>query len=396
MEWSLGIGSALAACLLLVKSRNNKRILDRFTHPDVDFKVFLGQKSEGTRTVLITGGNGFLGKYIANYLADKQINVIVFDLTISGESSRRKDVTYIRGNLLDTEHLSKAFTIGRSVDSVIHTASLIPYLGVPDEAIWTVNVDGTQNLLNACNQFGVKYLIYTSSATAAIDRSSRVVQNMDETAPPPKQFVDTYAATKSAAERIVLEANKPGGLVTCCLRPGGIFGNGDKLLADKLLQGLDLFCIGDGSARIDFVPVESVALAHVLAEEALFSDPLRRGRMQGASYFIGNNEQRQYGWFLGVSMDGESEGGALSHWGQRRPTHLPVWIVMALAYVNVAVHLLLGVAVLPPFLAPALVDWTQRTYTFCSGRAGRDFGYAPRETVAEAIRRLAAEHRRGL
>ena len=78
---------------------------------------------------MITEGNGFVGKYIAAYLAEKGVNVIVFDLSIPEESSRLKQVTYVRGNLLNPQHLEKAFSF-RQVDSVIHTASLIPYLGV--------------------------------------------------------------------------------------------------------------------------------------------------------------------------------------------------------------------------------------------------------------------------
>ena len=149
--------------------------------------------------------------------------------------------------------------------------------------------------------------------------------------------------------------------------------------------------MGDGSARIDWVPVEGVARAHVLAEETLFCDAQRRQRMQGAVYFIGNNEQRQYGWFMGAPMDGDDGTSPLSHWGQPRPQRLPLWLVMALGYANLAIYILLGCTVFPPSLAPSLVDFTQRSYTFRSDSATRDFGYAPAETVLDAIKRLAAE-----
>jgi nucleoside-diphosphate-sugar epimerase len=393
MEVYVSIGCAFATCLWLIKRSKLQQSLDRFIRPKIEFQIIRGERWEGARTVLITGGNGFLGKYIANLIADKRINVIVFDLLLPEEGARRKDITYVRGNLLEPEDLRKALTSVKSVDSVIHTASLIPFLGVPDQAIWTVNVGGTKTLTTTCSQHGVKYFIYTSSATASIDRSCRMVNNQEESAPLPKKFVDTYAATKFAAERIVLEENKSGGMVTCSLRPGGIFGRGDKLLADRILQGIDLFYIGDGTARIDFVPVESVAMAHVLAEESLFSDPQRRERMQGSFYFIGNNEQRQYGWFMGAPMDGESSGST-SHWGQPLPKQLPLWLVMMLGYVNLGIYTLTGFIVFPPSLAPSLVDWTQRTYTFSSDRAKRDFGYEPKEKLADAIKRLAAENMR--
>ena len=115
--------------------------------------------------------------------------------------------------------------------------------------------------------------------------------------------------------------------------------------------------------------------------------------MQGATYFIGNNEERQYGWFMGAPMDGDP-GGPVSHWGHARPLRLPLALVMAMAYLNLAIYTLIGVPILPPFLAPSLVDFTQRTYTFCSDRAAQDFGYVPTESVADSIKRLVAEEAR--
>ncbi len=52
--------------------------------------------------------------------------------------------------------------------------------------------------------------------------------------------------------------------------------------------------------------------------------------------------------------------------------------------------------ILPPFFAPSLVDFTQRTYTFCSDRAEQDFGYALTESVYDSIKRLVAEEGRRL
>ena len=382
-----GIG---VVCLLLVRARNMQKNLERFLRPVSSYDIIRSESIEGARTVMITGGNGFVGKYIAAYLAEKGVNVVVFDLSIPEESSRLKQVTYIRGNLLNPQHLEKAFSF-RQVDSVIHTASLIPYLGVPEEAIWKVNVEGTKSLIDACSENRVKYFIYTSSATSVLDLSTRVSLDLQEDCPVPRKHVDAYAATK-AAEHIVLDSNKrAGGLVTCVLRPAAIFGRGDKLIADRILAGKDLLYMGDGSARIDWVPVEGVARAHVLAEEALFCDAQRRQRMQGAVYFIGNNEQRQYGWFVGAPMNGDDGTSPLSHWGQPRPRRLPLWLVMALGYANLAIYILLGCTVFPPSLAPSLVDFTQRSYTFRSDRAARDFGYSPAETVLDAIKRLAAE-----
>ena len=74
-------------------------------------------------------------------------------------------------------------------------------------------------------------------------------------------------------------------------------------------------------------------------------------------------------------------------------TRLPLWLFMALGYANLAIYILLGCTVFPPSLALSLslVDFTQRSYTFRSDRAARDFGYAQAETVLDAIKRLAVE-----
>jgi nucleoside-diphosphate-sugar epimerase len=390
---AVGFACALVTCVWLIRKSNMKKNLNRFLSPSIEFKVFLAKQIDGARTVLITGGNGFVGKYISSYMADKHLNVVVFDISVPDESNRQNNISYICGNLLNSEHIERALKCFKSVDSVIHTASLIPFLGVPDEAIWTVNVDGTKNLLNVCVALGVRSFIYTSSATAVLDLSTRVSKKLKEDCPAPKQHIDTYAKTKFTAERLVIDANNARGMVTCVLRPCAIYGRGDKVMVDKTIFGLDPFYMGDGSARIDWVPVEAVARAHVLAEETLFADEQRRQRMQGATYFIGNNEERQYGWFMGAPMDGDA-GGPVSHWGHPRPQRLPLALVMGMAYLNLAVYTLIGAPILPPFLAPSLVDFTQRTYTFCSDRAARDFGYAPAESVADSIKRLVAEEAR--
>jgi sterol-4alpha-carboxylate 3-dehydrogenase (decarboxylating) len=368
-----------------------KRNLDRYINANVHFDIVMASKRfDGARTILLTGGNGFVGKHIVAALAQKGSNVVVFDLTLPNEASRRADVSYVCGDLLNPEHVGKALTIFKP-DSVIHTASLVPFLGVPDEAIRTVNIDGSRILLEACGRFGVRSFIYTSSATAALERSTRISENMDEDSPTPRQYVDTYAASKAAVERLVTAVTAVDGMATCVLRPTAIFGRGDKLISDKLALGMGSFFIGDGSALLDWVPVESVALAHALAEEALSTDSVKRRRISGKVYFIGNNEQRGYGWFIGAdSVDG---AGGHSHWGHPPARSLPIWLVFGLAYMNLGMYKLTGMTILPPSLAPSLIDFTQRTYTFRSDRAARDFGYTPSVSVSDAIRRIVEERK---
>jgi thioester reductase-like protein len=131
---------------------------------------------------------------------------------------------------------------GQRADSVLHVASLIPFLGVPDAAVFRINVDGTANVVRACEQAGVPALMYTSSATVALDRDVVHARKLTEESPPPRTHLDTYTTTKAAAEKIVVDANGSG-VTTCVLRPAAIFGRGDKCVSVSLPLCLSTACL---------------------------------------------------------------------------------------------------------------------------------------------------------
>lgn len=372
-------------------TRSNHR---RFMNTDLVYDEFLATKRfEGGRWVMVTGGSGFLGRYIITELLQKKINVIIFDVAIPPEGKRDNRVTYVKGNLIHIEHIERALkTANDAVSSIIHAASLIPFLGVPEDAIWAINVGGTKNIVSAALSCGVKSLVYTSSATCVLDKHNRDASKLTEEqcAKLKVQHLDTYTRTKAAAEKVVLDANGLNGLNCCVLRPAAIFGKGDKLVSDCHIQGKDRIILGLGRAKIDWVPVESVSSAHILAEEALSgTDHEKRGVVAGNVYFIGNEEENEYGWFNGAGTTGKSAN--VSHWNHPHPKFLDINIANALAGFNVAWFSVFGVPILPPFLSPSLLDYTQRSYTYSSQKAKTDFGYTPVMTVREAIAKLVKE-----
>ena len=112
------------------------------------------------------------------------------------------------------------------MEVVFHTASLIPVsiLNTP-EAMERVNVKGTKNVIQACQQCGIKRLIYTSTATVTLSKDPTLhTELIDESAPFPKDPLNAYVRTKGEAERAVRDANDEDGLHTCALRLGGILG----------------------------------------------------------------------------------------------------------------------------------------------------------------------------
>jgi len=104
---------------------------------------------------------------------------------------------------------------------IIHTAS--PPHGAKDPSIYyKVNVDGCKAVISAAQAAGVQKLVYTSSAGVVFDGGD--VVNLDERAPFPEKPFDAYNDSKAQGEKLILEANGKGGLLTVALRPAGIFG----------------------------------------------------------------------------------------------------------------------------------------------------------------------------
>lgn len=99
--------------------------------------------------------------------------------------------TFYSADLTSLESLSKAFKASRAT-TVFHTAS--PWTGSGADICEKVNVQGTQTIVDACKQEGVKKLIFTSSAGTVYNGVDLI--NVDERMPFPEQSLDPYNVTK--------------------------------------------------------------------------------------------------------------------------------------------------------------------------------------------------------
>eukprot|EP00282_Hemiselmis_andersenii_P003636 CAMPEP_0114121724 /NCGR_PEP_ID=MMETSP0043_2-20121206/7325_1 /TAXON_ID=464988 /ORGANISM="Hemiselmis andersenii, Strain CCMP644" /LENGTH=273 /DNA_ID=CAMNT_0001214413 /DNA_START=44 /DNA_END=861 /DNA_ORIENTATION=+ len=241
----------------------------RIAAPDY---VEIGEEGPGTSRVLIIGGGGFIGKLVVQALVEDSFNerrrVVCFDTLLPPLAERLPHVRYIQGSIMELDHLRKAM---QGVQSVVHLASLKKLLGVDNNLIRAVNVQGTRNVVDVCIERGVKHLVYTSSITVAI-KANNLSDNMNipHNAPRSGSYLDIYGETKAAAEEIAMSAGKSGKMKVCSVRPTAVFGVGDKILCDSLLQGGDNNnYIGSGMAEFDWVDSASVARCHALALRSL-------------------------------------------------------------------------------------------------------------------------------
>jgi sterol-4alpha-carboxylate 3-dehydrogenase (decarboxylating) len=242
---------------------------------------------------LVTGGCGFVGAAIARALEARGDEVIVLDLApecpVEGVDYRRIDIT-------DQAAVIEAC---RGVDTIIHNASIVHTKQNKQDVVWSVNLGGTENMLEAARQQGVPRFVYISSGSVVYE--GKDIENGDESLPYSSVSQAPYADSKIAAEKLVLAENGKGGLATCALRPHVVFGPGDNRFMPALLakgrNGQLRFQIGRGIWLSDYTYVSNLTDAVLLADEALAKDGLN-SVAAGQAYFITNGEPMLFWDFI--------------------------------------------------------------------------------------------------
>jgi len=347
------------------------------------------------RTVVI-GGAGFLGKRLVTMLGggDGSLrpprgwprfdHVHVLDRAPYDEDARAKEkreengvgLSSATGDIRSKDDLRTAL---EGADTVFHLASLVDVGLKKNPAIEEVNVVGTRNVIEVCQELGIPFLVYTSTEDVVF--SETPVSGGDESLPYPARPLHDYVRTKIEGERAVRAADGERGLRTCVIRPVHIYGPNDP---HAMIESLEAFAerrvpflLGNGSARFDVVHVDNVAHAHLLAAAKLH-DPEARDRVGGQAYFAGEGHAPNYFDFLRPFADA---------CGIRMPSvRLPGPVVLALAHAMELVHRVTGAEVpFHLFHYHILV----KDFYFSNAKVEHDLGYAPivskKEGIAQTI-----------
>lgn len=336
----------------------------------------------GPAAVLITGGSGFLGRALVRELQRKGSvlptrSVRVLDL-------RPCELPGVEPLVGDVRSLDDLLAACEGIDVVLHAAALVDWGAAPDELLWAVNVNGTENVIEACRSAGVRALVYTSSEDVVY--AGAPIVDGDETLPYPDRFPNGYCRTKAQAEALVLEADRGEGVLrTAAIRPCGMWGEGDPYhvgtLLDMARKG-PMLRMGDGRARFQNVYVGNVAHAHLLAARALLrGDEAPRGQ----AYFVTDAPACNFFEFF------EPVVRAVGYRVVPQAFSLPRGLMRGLGALAES-----GAFALRPFrrVAPAVtrfsVDYVCQDVTYRSDKAARELGYAPVHTQEEAMARTVA------
>jgi 3beta-hydroxy-delta5-steroid dehydrogenase/steroid delta-isomerase len=323
--------------------------------------------------VLVTGGSGFVGTNLVTELLDRGHHVRSFDRV----PSPLPDHPHLQTLVGDITNTADVATAVADIDTVIHTAAVIDLMGGGSaparERSFAVNVEGTKSLVHAAQAAGVKRFVYTASNSVVM--GGQRIAGGDETLPYTERFSDLYTETKVVAEKFVLGANGEGGMLTCSIRPSGIWGRGDQTMFRKLfesvLAGHVKVLVGGKNVKLDNSYVHNLIHGFILAGEHL----VPAGSAPGQAYFINDGEP--------INMF-EFSRPVVEACGQRWPRfRVSGRLVHAVMAVWQWLHFRIGLP--KPPLEPLAVERIYLDNYFSTAKAERDLGYRPLFTTERAM-----------
>lgn len=323
-------------------------------------------------TALVTGGGGFLGRGLVFALLGE--GHAVRSLTRSEQPELAKGGVQARlGDVADPAAVDEAVA---GCDVVFHTAAKVGAAG--DYADFhRTNVVGTQNVIDACREHGVRRLVYTSTPSVVFGHHD--LEGVDESQPYPDRYDAFYPQTKAAAERLVMAANSED-LRTVCLRPHIIWGPGDTSLLPRLRARADKLrkIVTPGAPKkMDITYIDDAVAAHLLAADALQA---RADVVGGKAYFISAGDPVEIWPFIDQVLRAIGKDpirGAA-----------PKGLALAAGWVFETAHKLRG-ADGEPRLSRWIVRELTTSHWFDISAARRDLGFEPQVDLETGLKRLA-------
>jgi len=225
------------------------------------------------KIAFVTGGAGFIGSHIAYALAKRGVLVRVLDDLSSSQGSDLGDLdgALVRGDIRNSTPLAE---LVQGSNWIFHQAALVSVPGSIEEPerCYAINVAGTLNVLRAAHQAGVQRVVLASSAAVYGESREPITEDAQ------KKPLSPYAASKLAMEEAARMYHRVYGLPVVCLRYFNVYGPRQRpdsayaavipAFIQAMLSGHPPVIYGDGNQRRDFLHVEDVVRANLLAAES--------------------------------------------------------------------------------------------------------------------------------
>ena len=221
---------------------------------------------------LVTGGAGFIGSHIAEYLVQRGDDVTILDNLNTGKeenlSKINDKINFVNGDIRDYKLLEKLVSDTSGVFHEAALASVQQSFSMKDEYS-DVNITGTENILKLAKEYGFK-IIYASSSSVYGNPKKIPIKESDDRKP-----INPYAQTKLEDEYLAKKYSEMG-VSVIGLRYFNVFGKRQskeyagviKLFLEKIKQEMSPKINGDGLQTRDFVHIDDVVGANILAMDS--------------------------------------------------------------------------------------------------------------------------------
>ncbi|AGB38795.1 NAD-dependent epimerase/dehydratase family protein [Natronococcus occultus] len=219
------------------------------------------------RTVLITGGAGFIGSHLANALVDDNEVRILDDLSSGTRATVPEDATLIEGDLRDEATRERATT---GVDLIFHEAALVSVQGSVEDPLGShaINATATLELLEAARREDARVVLASSAAIYGHPEGVPIAET------DPKTPASPYGIDKLSVDHYARRYHELYGLETVSLRYFNAYGPGQtagdysgviSVFCDQALADEPLTVHGDGGQTRDFVFIDDIVQANLQA-----------------------------------------------------------------------------------------------------------------------------------
>lgn len=219
--------------------------------------------------IIVTGGAGFIGSRLVDFLIKNGFEVLVIDnLSYGSERNLNPKALFKKLDIKNGDKINKCFREFLP-DFVFHLAAITSKSSSDKNRIFQTNVLGTTNILKACVKNKVKKIVFASSAAVYGNIARFPIKENQKLSP-----LNPYGFSKADAESQILSASKKYNLNYSILRYSNVYGprqRGDteggviSIFCRQSLSSKELIVDGDGRQTRDFVYIDDVTKANYLS-----------------------------------------------------------------------------------------------------------------------------------
>ncbi len=322
--------------------------------------------------VFVTGASGFIGQRLCTTLLNHGYEVV---------ASSRGRLQFENANLKVVKCdvcMQESLRPMEGADCVFHLASHVGQWSKDGSEFQRVNVDGTRNVLEAAEQYGVEKVVIVSSA--GVYGPGRDGDLLNEDSPKNSNGKTEYEKTKWLAEQLALEFARQGNVSVCVAQPSRVFGPGvlsESNAITKIVRGFL-------NRRIQLIPAVGRFVGNYVCVDTVVDGLIRIMQFgkDGRSYILGG-ENLTFASLFQIILEETGNRNWL--------IPVPLFAVKSFAYWQLAMAKTFSVQ---PILIPAFVDKYASHNALSSSRAVQELGYQPtdvRAAIASTVRWLQCE-----